>query len=155
MLLGSCGYSGVSVPHSASGHRGHNWGPNIPEVLLLMVLEPESFSVGELAAANTKMATQVETQIEHVSKTKAMAYLDRITEKLQKEGVAAKSAIDYGKPAEEILDYAEKNQFDLVIMSTHGRSGISRWAFGSVAEEVIRRSTVPVLIASPLDRRTK
>jgi hypothetical protein len=43
-------------------------GSRVPEVVLLMVLEPvSSFSVSELAAANTKMATQVETQIEHVS----------------------------------------------------------------------------------------
>jgi nucleotide-binding universal stress UspA family protein len=129
--------------------------PGSPEVVLLMVLEPDSFSVGELAAANTKMATQVAIQTEQASKTKAMAYVNKIAEKLQKEGVSAKSAIVYGRPAEEILAYAEENKFDLIIMSTHGRSGISRWAFGSVAEEVIRSSSVPVLIASPLGLRTK
>ena len=54
-----------------------------------------------------------------------------------------------GKVAEGILDYVVKNQVDLIMMSTHGRSGPSRWALGSVADRVIRHSLIPVLIVSP------
>jgi nucleotide-binding universal stress UspA family protein len=49
-------------------------------------------------------------------------------------------------PAEEILDYAEKENISLIIMATHGRTGIKRWALGSVAEKVVRASTKPILL---------
>ena len=54
-----------------------------------------------------------------------------------------------GRIAEAILDYVEKNQVELVIISTHGRSGISRWTFGSVADKVVRHSPVPILVIAP------
>jgi nucleotide-binding universal stress UspA family protein len=59
-------------------------------------------------------------------------------------GVRADVAI--GHPAEEIIRYADENNFDLVVMATHGRSGIGRWALGSVAEKVLRASRVPILL---------
>jgi len=49
-------------------------------------------------------------------------------------------------PAEEILDYAEANDIGLIIMTTHGRTGIKRWALGSTAEKVVRASKCPVLL---------
>jgi nucleotide-binding universal stress UspA family protein len=51
-----------------------------------------------------------------------------------------------GAPADEILKYAEKNDVDLILMASHGRSGINRWAMGSVAYKVLRQSKVPVLM---------
>jgi nucleotide-binding universal stress UspA family protein len=51
--------------------------------------------------------------------------------------------------AEKILDYVEKNKVDLIIMSTHGRSGISRWAMGSVADKVVHSARAPVLSITP------
>ena len=59
-------------------------------------------------------------------------------------GVQAELTI--GHPAEEIIRYADENNFDLIFMATHGRSGIGRWALGSVAEKVLRASKVPVLL---------
>ena len=65
------------------------------------------------------------------------------------EGISARGEVVTGKAADAILDYAEKNNVDLIIMSTHGRSGISRWAFGSVADRVVRHSIAPVLLVAP------
>ncbi len=125
-------------------------GCNVPEVVLLRIVEPSSsFSTGELAASNAKLATQVEQEVEKDHKTKAKQYIDKKADKLKKEGIAVTSAIISGKAAEGILNYAEKNNIDLIIMSTHGRSGISRWAFGSTADRVSHYSTVPILIVSP------
>jgi nucleotide-binding universal stress UspA family protein len=61
-----------------------------------------------------------------------------------KSAVHVHATIAVGNPAEKILDYAEQNKVDLIMMATHGRSGISRWAMGSVADKVLRRSSVPV-----------
>ena len=52
----------------------------------------------------------------------------------------------YGHPAEEILDHTEHRKFDLIAMTTHGRSGVGRWLLGSVAEKVVRNSPIPVLV---------
>ncbi len=54
-----------------------------------------------------------------------------------------------GKPATEIIRYAEENEIDLIVMSTHGRAGIGEAFIGSVAERVFRQATCPVLTIRP------
>jgi nucleotide-binding universal stress UspA family protein len=56
------------------------------------------------------------------------------------------SGILVGHPAEGILDYADKEDVDLIVMATHGRTGIKRWALGSIADKVVRAATHPVLL---------
>ncbi|MFD1633757.1 universal stress protein [Haloplanus ruber] len=58
--------------------------------------------------------------------------------------VPVRTAVVEGKPSREIVRYAEANDCDLVVMGTHGRGGIDRLLLGSVAEGVIRASSVPV-----------
>jgi nucleotide-binding universal stress UspA family protein len=54
--------------------------------------------------------------------------------------------VKVGIPADEIVLFAQENSIDLIVMATHGRTGISRFMLGSVAEKTIRQSTVPTLI---------
>ncbi len=54
-----------------------------------------------------------------------------------------------GHAAEEIVNYAKENHIDLIIMGTHGRKGIDRMLFGSVAEKVVKSSSIPVLTIRP------
>jgi nucleotide-binding universal stress UspA family protein len=83
----------------------------------------------------------------------ASGYMKKVSKDLQKSGLNVKTEIIEASgnqhPAEIILDYAEKNHVDLIILTTHGRSGISRWAFGSQADKVVTRSKVPVLTITP------
>lgn len=121
-------------------------GCNIPEVILLRAVEPLSAATIEaLAEASGNLITRVENE----NKAEAKGYISRMVSRLNSEGINAKGEIVHGRADEEILNYSEKNQVDLIIMSTHGRSGVSRWAFGSVADRVIRHSRVPVLVVSP------
>ncbi|MCJ7682914.1 MAG: universal stress protein [Desulfobacteraceae bacterium] len=62
---------------------------------------------------------------------------------------ACKTRVVVGDAAEEILKYAETEKIDLIIIGTHGRKGIDRILFGSVAEKVIKMSSVPVLSINP------
>ncbi|NUP11195.1 MAG: universal stress protein [Polyangiaceae bacterium] len=55
------------------------------------------------------------------------------------------SVLLLGAPAPQILDYAMQGKYDLIVMGTHGRSGLPRLLLGSVAERVLRTSTIPVL----------
>jgi nucleotide-binding universal stress UspA family protein len=80
------------------------------------------------------------------NKVEAEKYLKEIVAQLAKVGVNAKAEVIYGKAAEVLGDFASKNDFDLVIIATHGRSGISRWVWGSVADRVLRSVCVPVLM---------
>ena len=70
-----------------------------------------------------------------------------ICETAKKKGISCTSSTVWGKrPAEGIIDAAETNNCDLIVMSSHGRRGFERLLLGSVAHEVLVRSTIPVLI---------
>jgi nucleotide-binding universal stress UspA family protein len=83
---------------------------------------------------------------------------ENVSAALRKQGQAAiedveakagdllvESTILEGSPSKEIVDYAEENDIDVVVMGTHGRSGVDRLLLGSVAERVLRSSPAPVL----------
>jgi nucleotide-binding universal stress UspA family protein len=126
-------------------------GCRVPETVLLRVVEPLSAeTVSTLAQAGGNVLREAELS----SQTEAREYLDKVRDRLAKEGLAVKAVVVDGRAAEEILDYAGKNKIDLIVMASHGRSGISRWFFGSVAQKVLQHSAVPVLMVSPPGRRT-
>ena len=76
-----------------------------------------------------------------------------IEETMQKTKVEIKPFVVEGTIFTTISEMASDINAEMVIMGTHGRSGVSRWAFGSVADRVIRNSTVPVLLACPKEFR--
>ncbi len=76
----------------------------------------------------------------------AESYLEAIQEGLCEAGIDTRVLLRDRSPAEDILDVAGAEDIDLIVMSTHGRSGLGRWAFGSVAEKVARHSPCPVLL---------
>lgn len=126
-------------------------GCNVPEVILLRVVEPLSDSDVFLTGIRGEAVTQVEASRD----VDAKEYISKMVQTLKKEGISARGDTVYGSADEEILDYTEKNSADLIIMTTHGRSGISRFAFGSVADRVVHYSTVPVLLVPPSGCRMK
>ena len=77
-------------------------------------------------------------------------YLARVEERLQKAGLSVQSRVLTGEPAEQIVDYASTSPFSLVVMSTHARSGLSRWVLGSVAMKVVSGISSPILLVRPL-----
>jgi nucleotide-binding universal stress UspA family protein len=76
----------------------------------------------------------------------AQRYLDRIAKKMTAKGINVSTEVLLWKPAEAIVGYSKQLGCDLIVMATHGRSGPSRWAFGSVADKVLRSSCIPVLM---------
>jgi len=76
----------------------------------------------------------------------ADSYLNKVAKGLEGKRIKVHTTVHMGKPAEEIVNHAEKSGCDLIIMASHGRSGPSRWTHGSVAEKVFRSSCVPVLM---------
>ena len=76
----------------------------------------------------------------------AQRYLGKIAKALEAKGIKVLTEVLLGKPAEEITLYAANEGCDLIIMASHGRSGPSRWAYGSVAEKVFRANCAPLLM---------
>ena len=86
-----------------------------------------------------------EKELEQIKK-KAMDYLDKAGEALVSKGAMVRAKVGIGKASDEIIKIADEINADLIAMSTHGRSGLGRWAFGSVTDRVLRGGNVPVLI---------
>jgi nucleotide-binding universal stress UspA family protein len=77
----------------------------------------------------------------------ASEYLENVQTRIETEFAGAVNlTVLEGLVAENILDFAETSAIDVVVMATHGRSGVGRWVFGSVAERVLRAATCPVLL---------
>ena len=117
----------------------------VSEVILLKVVEPVSIN----EATAWSQAGYTITEVQNKKEAGIKDYLTQTAEKLTDQGISARAEVIEGRAAESILDYAEKNKVELIIISTHGRSGISRWTFGSVADRVVRHSAIPVLVVSP------
>jgi nucleotide-binding universal stress UspA family protein len=73
-------------------------------------------------------------------------YLRGVEKHLQQPGLQVSGEVRFGNPADEIISYARDIQADLIAMCTHGRSGLARWAYGSVADRVLRVAECPVLL---------
>ena len=91
-------------------------------------------------------AEQIKARMDSDRWSEAQGYLDGLLSRIRCDGAELQSEVISGKPAESIAEYAENNGVDLIIVATHGRSGMSRWVLGSVADRVLRSSCVPVLM---------
>lgn len=79
----------------------------------------------------------------------AMDYLSALAGPLRDRGLKVQCVTMIGHPAETIISYADENKFDLVALATHGRSGLKRMVFGSVADLVVRKAGLPILLIKP------
>jgi len=79
----------------------------------------------------------------------ARAHLERLRAGLCAGGLTVTPLLEVGDPAQVILDVLQRERIGLVVMSTHGRTGLARWVRGSVAERVLRGAGVPVFLANP------
>ncbi len=96
---------------------------------------------GMLASTTTDTLESLEAE--------ARRYLDAIADQFRAEGYTVQTEISAMPAAEAILDYADSQHADLITIATHGRSGISRWVFGSVTQKVVQTCPVPVLVVRP------
>jgi len=95
----------------------------------------------DMSASSTTMQVE-QKRVEQ----ELMAYLQKVAERLQPVAVDTQVNVRFGRQADEILVFVNDVDADLIAMSTHGRSGIGRWVFGSVAERVLRGATCPLLL---------
>jgi nucleotide-binding universal stress UspA family protein len=150
-------------------------GCSIPEILLVSVTEeiqgqvrqsqgqqsfvPEKPVAVPLPAAAASQATvlldthirgiqNIPMNLGKMAKT-AVDYLCRIGEDLEKKGFDVTATVLLGKPAEQIVRYANEQCADLIIMASTGKSKISKWDMSHIAEKVIKETAIPVLLVKP------
>ena len=117
------------------------------EVILFQVVAPPH-DVQLAEAYTSHLAHMADEYVAHAS-TAAKDYLDNVRKRLSGKGIKAHSEVVVGQPAERIIDHSKEKDVDLIVMSTHGRSGVGRWLFGSVADKVVHHSEKPVLLVRP------
>lgn len=107
----------------------------------------QALAIGYQATTDTGYDYVVfsEQQIDSFKKY-TFEYLNTVAARLKETGINVDVQIVLGNAAEEIIDFADKKGFDLVAMSTHGRSGFGRWIFGSVAARILSQGTTPLLL---------
>lgn len=118
------------------------------EITLLRVVSSLSHYI--VAGGEAVQIPYTDKEIEQIKKD-AADYLSKAGEGLRKKGAVVKIVVNTGRAAEEILKVADESKTDLIAMSTHGRSGLSRWAFGSVADKVLRSGKTPILMVRAVE----
>jgi nucleotide-binding universal stress UspA family protein len=126
-----------ALPHAVSlaEHCG-------AELILLMVLQP---------LPDRSISGVGRREAEEISARLAREYLEKVAVSIEERNLAVQILTIEGQPPTEIVQYAEQNQVDLIVMSTRGQSGLSRWLMGSVADRVMRGAFLPVLLVRALE----
>jgi nucleotide-binding universal stress UspA family protein len=125
-------------------------GSKLAEKILPRVEKMVRYSQAEVHLIRVVVSYRIDPKEEKEERARllqeAWDYLEKIVSRLRKKRVRAHAVVVYGKDAVQVCDFSRKNKFDLIAMATHGRSGISRWALGSVADKVLSCSVVPVML---------
>jgi nucleotide-binding universal stress UspA family protein len=138
------GWAQRAIPHAIDIARSNN-----SELILLHVFRPPAIEYADQLA----LAHQAEQMDEMRAQVKQ--YLTGLASELRDESIPVKIQMLEGPGvAALILDYIKAQEIDLVVMSTHGRTGLAKLLMGSIANEVMHGADVPVLLVRPDKEKT-
>ena len=123
-------------------------GFSLQQVLLVRVVSPLSISSG-LQASEMEIIQKNELDREF----QAREYLEQVPDRISHIGVDLQFEVIVGTVADSLIDYAKTETVDLILMATHGRSGITRWVLGSVADKILHSANIPVLMVRARTQR--
>ena len=112
------------------------------ELVLLRIVEPERVYTVSDSAMDPNLAAARESE----RRKAAESYLETIASHFPQDKMECTCKAITGRVAEKLVDYCVENSVDLIIIATHGRSGVTRWVRGSVADKILHSSTIPVLM---------
>ena len=137
-----------AIPHAVNFAKAGN-----AQINVLCVVSPAtaSFSYRGEPPIETENEPSLAQQVIETELVRAQDYVNEQVHALKEAGLTAEGVSVLGHPAEAILSYAYEQKADLIVMATHGRSGLGRWAFGSVADRVLRAADVPMLLVRALE----
>ena len=121
-------------------------GSGAVNVVFVYVVDPIRLPASVPARGDYGYTEKDREKLEEYRRQAAGKYLKNIVSDFTIAGANISYDVIEGKVADSLTDYAVSNAVDLIVMASHGRSGISRWVLGSVAERMVRNSCVPVLM---------
>jgi nucleotide-binding universal stress UspA family protein len=121
-------------------------GCRITHVVLIEVIDPLQLPASVPARGDFGFTEKDRRELEERRKAAAQEYLQKIENALSIPGATFSHQVLEGKVSEALTEYAQNNDIDMIVIASHGRSGISRWLLGSVADRIVRSSCVPVLM---------
>lgn len=124
-------------------------------VLLQVVPEPVAISPGIPGAGPVPVQTDTMIEVAQQASRGAKDYLEEVAAPLREKGIKVEAVATIGRAGQTIPDYAGKHGIDLITIATHGRSGLGRAVFGSVADQVLRGSGLPILLIRPQEAADK
>ncbi len=121
-------------------------GCDVGGVVLVRAVEPFRMPSGEEGYVFSEDDIK---KINARSEASAKEYLNGVAGRLKLGGVTVRTEVVTGRAAESLAEYATRSSADLLVIATHGRSGVSRWVWGSVADRILHSACVPVLMVRP------
>ena len=117
------------------------------KLICLYVIEPMMPPVGYAPVAEPLPAVDVSEQLQQSAERE----LPKLATREECAGLTVEELIVHGEAASEIVHVAREREVDLIVISSHGRTGLGRMLFGSTAESVVRHAHCPVLVVKPKD----
>jgi nucleotide-binding universal stress UspA family protein len=114
--------------------------------VFVRVIDPGTVSATLPAQGELGYQEKSRRQREEERKKNAEAYLKKIVDSISIENAVLNYEVLEGRVAETLADWAKKNNIDLIVIASHGRSGIGRWVMGSVADRIMRSVCIPVMM---------
>lgn len=142
---------GSELSEKAIEHVKRLVGTETEITLLVAVDSPEYFAYSMYGTQPIPPVTTVTPRFDYQSLANEMLsqsqiYLERIAADLKQSGYKVHESVETGSPAELIVETAQRLGVDAIVMSTHGRSGLSRWILGSVTSKVLGAAPCPVYV---------
>jgi nucleotide-binding universal stress UspA family protein len=157
-------YDNVLVPLDGSKFSERALGPagaiaEATGATLHLVSVPEVYGIdtawyAEAATPGSALAVPIEELMQEARES-TRQYLEEQARALAAQGIRVETHVGGLEPAEAILAASTAAEADLVVMATHGRGGVTRWAFGSVAEHVLHHGQVPLLLVRVAEERAE
>ena len=123
------------------------------DLILWHAVRTEEFMSHARLLESSPAPAKVEQQLLHlVDRHKELVHQFAINHLASTPGLSFKEVVEMSEPQRSLVDWAKANDIDLIVMATHGRSGIGRMLLGSVTEKVLRHSPCPVLAVPVHDR---
>lgn len=119
------------------------------DIVLLRVCDRPPISSNYSKTSMTVGRKEYVKQAITLLKQEGEQYLTGVGQQLESTGLIVKSKILIGNPAKEIINYTNRHPYSLIIMATHGRSGLIRWALGSVADRILCEGSSPIFLVRP------
>jgi nucleotide-binding universal stress UspA family protein len=113
----------------------------VGEVILLRVISTEAMHIPKAYEMSIDYSA-----LRNADRDESRRYLEGIQSRLQAEGIRVSAELLEGRSEEKIIDYARDRSVDLIVIATHGYTGVKRLMFGSVALQVLHDANVPVLL---------